>query len=153
MSLLSLNISLFCISGLRLRASVWLRSSLRLHRWPTISLGTRPSTTNTWLKTRSTLIITRQPITHLTALTAPLHLTALQSDPHPATAQARIRSRLNRDWTLRQQLRFWTQQRGSALWGLDWTPRAVGVRDRHTLLQDTAVRTTQTVALMWKLAS
>ena len=135
-----------CVSGLRLRASVWRRFSLRRHLWPIISLVTPPSATNTWLKTCSTVITTRQPITPLTQPTAPWHRTAPRSDLHPATAQAQIQFRQNRDWTVRS----WTRQRGSASWGPDWTPRVVGVRDRRTLLLDTVVRTTQIETLMWK---
>lgn len=136
-----------CVSGLRLRASVWRRFSLRLHLWPIISLVTPPLTTNTWLKTCSTVTTTtRQPITPLKQPTAPWHLMAPQSDLHPATAQAQIQFRRNLDWTVRS----WTRQRGSASWGPNWALRAVGVRDRHTLLRDTAVRTTQTETLMWK---
>lgn len=135
-----------CVSGLRLRASVWRRFSLRRHLWPIISLVTPPSATNTWLKTCSTVITTRQPITPLTQPTAPWHRTAPRSDLHPATTQAQIQFRQNRDWTVRS----WTRQRGSASWGPDWTPRVVGVRDRRTLLLDTVVRTTQIETLMWK---
>lgn len=138
-SFLFLKLCFIWVSGLRLRASVWPRPSLKPHRWPTISPGTPPSTTSTRLKT-SAVITTRQPTTHhLTVQSVHWRLTALQSDPRPATVLAQIRFRLSRDWTLRQQLRFWTQQRGSASWGPEWTPRVVGVRVRRTLLQDTVV--------------
>lgn len=138
LSLLSQKINCFIfVSGLRPRVSVWLRFSLKRQPSPTISPGTPPSMTHTWAKTSSTAFISR-----LTAQTAPWRLTVLESDPHPATLRARIQFRLNRDWTLRQQLRFWIQGRGSALLGLDLTLRAVGVRDRRT--QDTVVRTNST---------
>lgn len=96
---------------------------------------------STWLKTCSTITILLQSTTHHpAALTAPWYLTVLQSDPHPTTAPVQIQFRLNRGWTLRQLLRFWTQQRGLGLWGLDWTLQVVGVRDRRTLPQGTLVR-------------
>lgn len=128
--------SFSCSAGLRLRPSVWLQFSVKPLRWLTICPGTPPSTTSPLLKTPSTAINTPQPTTHLTTINARWHLTAPPVGPHPATVRAQIQFRPSRDWTLRQQLRFWTQQRGSA----SWTPRVVGVRVRPTLLQDTAVR-------------
>lgn len=122
-----------CVSGLRRRASVWYQLS------PTTSLGTHHSTNNKPLKMCSTAIITLQALTHLSAPNPRWRLTARQSDQHPVTARALIQFRVSKDWTLRQQLRFWTRQKVLDLWELAWTPQAAGVRVTPTLLRDTVV--------------
>lgn len=133
-----------CVSGLRRRASVWYQPSPKHHLGPTTSLGTHHSTINKPLKMCSTAIITPQALTHLSAPNPRWRLMASQPDQHPVTARALIQFRVSKDWTLRQQLRFWTRQKVLDLWGLAWTPQAVGVRVTPTLLLDTVV-----IYIMW----
>lgn len=107
-----------CVSGLRRRVSVWYQLSPKRHLWPTTSLGTHHSTNNKPLKMCSTAIITLLALTHLSAPNPRWRLMARQSDQHPVTARALIQFRVSKDWTLRQQLRFWIQQKVLDLWGL-----------------------------------